>query len=116
MKKLFIAVLILIAGLISCKKDNISQVEQSLNQRPKVDNGYEEMMGLSQLNKIYKGNLSYCWNCWSTSNNSIADAIMVKLNNGELKYLSPLDLSQSPYWPSGINGILPSTTLKWTNQ
>ena len=42
--------------MISCKKDNISQVEQSLNQRPKVDNGYEEMMGLSQLNKIYKDN------------------------------------------------------------
>jgi hypothetical protein len=60
--------------------------------------------------------ISYCWNCWTNSNNSIADAILNKLNNGELKYLSPLDLSSSTYWPAGLNGILPSTTLKWTNQ
>ena len=60
--------------------------------------------------------ISYCWNCWITSNNSIADAIIEKINNGELKYLSPLNIFQSPKWPQGLNGILPSTTIKWTNQ
>ncbi|GDX41953.1 hypothetical protein LBMAG22_04820 [Bacteroidota bacterium] len=60
--------------------------------------------------------ISYCWNCWTTSNNSIANAVIDKLNNGELKYLSPLNHIQSPDWPLGLNGILSSTTIKWTNQ
>jgi hypothetical protein len=30
------------------------------------------------------------------NNNSIVDAIIQKINNGELKYLSPLNIFQSP--------------------
>lgn len=60
--------------------------------------------------------ISYCWNCWVTSTITIAETILNKLNNGELKYLAPLDFSISPHWPTGLNGITPSTTLKWTNQ
>lgn len=60
--------------------------------------------------------INYCLTCWITSNNSIADAIMIKLVNGELKYLTPLNFTFSPRWPTGLNGIYSSTTLKWTNQ
>lgn len=81
--------------------------------------------------------ISYCWNCWVTSNNSIADALMVKLNNGELRYLRPIwgakfkttgeliNPNGDPnFWgPNGSNvpslathGIIPSTQITPTNQ
>jgi hypothetical protein len=65
--------------------------------------------------------ISYCWRCWTKSNNIIADDIMSKLNNGELKYLSPLDFTTFPlYHPQNCstctNGIGPSTILLPTNQ
>lgn len=70
--------------------------------------------------------ISYCWNCWTTSNNSIADAIMDKLNNGELKYIKPLNFAFSPYFdangdgvqdcPTCLNGILSTSILTPTNQ
>jgi|GEM_PF-1856311 len=81
--------------------------------------------------------ISYCWNCWTTANNSIADALMIKLNNGELKYLKPIwspkfnprgeliNLNGDPnFWgPNGANvpsqathGIIVSTQIIPTNQ
>ena len=52
--------------------------------------------------------ISYCWNCWTTSNSSISNAILNKLNDGELRYLSPLTSD----WQ-----IIPGQTqLKPTNQ
>jgi hypothetical protein len=56
-------------------------------------------------------NVSY----W-TSGNDIANTIKTKINNGELKYLSPLNFNTSPLWPAGKNGITDSTQLLWTNQ
>ena len=64
---------------------------------------------------------------WLTSNNSISSAIMTKLNNGELKYLTPLDFNISERYdidphdgiqdcPSCLNGIYSETQLKPTNQ
>lgn len=70
--------------------------------------------------------ISYCWNCWTTSNSSISNAIMTKLNNGELKYIKPLDFTSSPNYdangdgvqdcPTCLNGILPTSVLTPTNQ
>lgn len=51
-----------------------------------------------------------------TSDSDLSLAVMQKLLNGELKYLAPLDFNQSPRWPSGLDGIIPATTLKFTNQ
>mgnify|MGYP006898467031 CR=1 FL=1 len=64
---------------------------------------------------------------WLTSNNSISSAIMTKLNNGELKYLTPLNINISKGYdvdpqdgiqdcPICLNGIIPQTQLKLTNQ
>ena len=66
--------------------------------------------------------INYCWNCFFTSDQDIADAIRDKLLNGELRYLSPLNHSD-PYWnigPDGTrktatNGITTSTVLTPTN-
>jgi len=70
--------------------------------------------------------ISYCWNCWTISNSSIADAIMNKLNNGDLKYIKPLNFTYSPYFdangdgvqdcPTCLNGILSTSDLTPTNQ
>ena len=59
-----------------------------------------------------------------TWNSTIADAIWGKVIDGALKYLTPLDFSISPRWPTGLNGIMTvptfpyteETKLKWTNQ
>ena len=70
--------------------------------------------------------ISYCWSCWTTSDNAIANAILSKLNNGELKYIKPLDFISSPIYDANhdriqdcascLNGILPSSVLTPTNQ
>lgn len=70
--------------------------------------------------------ISYCWNCWGTSNNTIRNGIMNKLNNGELRYIKPLDRLLSHLYdenddgvqdcPTCLNGILPSSILAPTNQ
>jgi hypothetical protein len=59
--------------------------------------------------------ISYCGNCYSTSSSSIANAIKTKLDNGELKYLNPLNFTISPIFPAGLNGITSLTQVKWTN-
>jgi hypothetical protein len=62
-----------------------------------------------------------------TSNESVANGIMQKLNNGDLRYLSPLDMNghprfdkNNPYDPLNTNGIIRSgpnqTKLIKTNQ
>jgi hypothetical protein len=62
--------------------------------------------------------IDYCWNCFTTSNNTIADAIMAKLQAGELRYLSPLDITNYPFYNKDIpgcttctNGIIPGLTI-----
>jgi hypothetical protein len=70
--------------------------------------------------------ISYCWNCWTTSNNNIRNAILTKLNNGELRYLVPLlEPSQDPNFSgtggtdnprTATHGITTNTSLKPTNQ
>lgn len=70
--------------------------------------------------------ISYCWNCWTTSDNNIADAIMLKLNKGELIYINPLDRVSSRIFdanrdglqdcPTCLNGIIPISKLTPTNQ
>jgi len=70
--------------------------------------------------------IDYCSNCWLTSDNSIADAILIRLNNGELRYIKPLNFVASPYYdgnndgiqdcPTCLNGILSSSVLTPTNQ
>jgi hypothetical protein len=72
--------------------------------------------------------VNYCLNnCGnSTSNNSIAEAIVNKLNNGDLKYIKPLNFSASPSYdanldgvqdcPTCLNGILSNSVLTPTNQ
>lgn len=68
--------------------------------------------------------ISYCWNCWTTSNSSIADAIIFKLQNGDLKYLSPiwqadpnfLGINGSNNNYTATHGITTSTLLIPTNQ
>lgn len=67
--------------------------------------------------------ITYCWNCYPsiTINAVIAHEIMSKLNNGELRYLSPINLTIYPaYHPVSCttctNGIGPNTVLKPTNQ
>jgi hypothetical protein len=70
--------------------------------------------------------INYCLNCWTTSNSSIASAILTKLNNGDLRYIKPLDFVASPTYDANrdgiqdcstcLNGILPSSVLKPTNQ
>ena len=70
--------------------------------------------------------IQYCGNCFTTSNQSIADALFMKLLNGELKYLSPLDPSRGLYdlnrdkiqdCSTCTNGITPGVTaLKNTNE
>jgi len=70
--------------------------------------------------------ISYCISCsWLTSNNSISSAIMTKLNNGELKYIKPLNFVSSPKYdandddvqdcPTCLNGILSTSALTPTN-
>lgn len=60
--------------------------------------------------------IDYCGDCYNTPTESIANAILQKLNSGQLKYLKPLDFVASPSWPAGKNGITSLTTLAWTNQ
>ncbi|HEX7902867.1 MAG TPA: hypothetical protein VF487_03230 [Chitinophagaceae bacterium] len=70
--------------------------------------------------------ISYCWNCWTTSNSSISNAIMTKLNNGELRYIKPLDFTSSPNYDANgdgvqdcstcLNGILSTSVLTPTSQ
>lgn len=73
--------------------------------------------------------INYCWNCFPgvSSNSSIADAILTRLNNGELRYLKPLDFVLRPQYdqnrdkiqdcPTCTNGIIPGvTSLVPTNQ
>lgn len=60
--------------------------------------------------------INYCWNCWVQSNSAIADALMIKVWNRELKYISNLDFVQSPKFPLGNNGITANSHLIWTNQ
>ncbi len=52
--------------------------------------------------------INYCWNCVSgvTSSNSIRDAILTRLNNGELRYLKPLDANDNII--QGTTVILPT--------
>ncbi len=54
--------------------------------------------------------ISYCWNCYTTTDLSIATAIFDKLNNGDLRYLKPfLSPAQDPnFW--GNNGFGYSNT------
>ncbi len=47
--------------------------------------------------------ISYCSNCYSTSNTTISNALMAKIQAGDLRYLSPIDytgwnISGSLYW------------------
>ncbi|MBS1512550.1 MAG: hypothetical protein JST86_17020 [Bacteroidetes bacterium] len=61
-----------------------------------------------------------------TSNSTVAEDIEQKLNNGELKYLKPLDFNASKAYdanhdkiqdcPTCLDGILLNTILVWTNQ
>lgn len=70
--------------------------------------------------------IDYCRNCFTTSSNSIADAMMVKVNNGLLRYLKPLNFSASPNYDANgdgiqdcsscLNGITNSSVLTPTNQ
>ncbi len=68
--------------------------------------------------------INYCWNCYSTSDIAIADAIKAKLDAGFLRYLTPLDISIHPFYnpnnPGCVactNGIIPGVTvLTPTNQ
>jgi hypothetical protein len=67
----------------------------------------------------------YCWNCWGTSNATIRNGIMSKLNNGDLKYINPLNFVLSKAYddnndgihdcPTCLNGIVPSSVLIPTN-
>jgi hypothetical protein len=67
--------------------------------------------------------ISYCWNCYITTNTSIANAMKEKVTNGEMKYLKPLN-QFDPYWHRGpdgrestaTNGITVATQLAYTNQ
>ena len=67
--------------------------------------------------------IDYCWNCFFTSDDAIATAILQKLNNGELRYLKPLN-HNDVYWEIGpdgtkrtaTNGITPLTILTPTDQ
>jgi hypothetical protein len=68
--------------------------------------------------------INYCWNCYNTSDDAIANAIKVKLDAGLLRYLSPLDNANHPPYNSNnpnctscSNGISPGITqLIPTNQ
>jgi hypothetical protein len=70
--------------------------------------------------------IAYCLNCFSTSNSTISNAILTKLNNGELRHIKPLSLAASPYYDAnsdGVhdcsycwNGIISSSILVPTNQ
>lgn len=61
-----------------------------------------------------------------TSVNDLGNIIKNKVDNGELKYLKPLDFSSSPLYdanrdkvqdcPNCRNGIISTTALTWTNQ
>jgi hypothetical protein len=62
--------------------------------------------------------INYCWNCFNTSDESIALAIKAKLETGLLRYLSPLDNANYPFYnpnnPGCVtcsNGIAPGITL-----
>jgi hypothetical protein len=69
--------------------------------------------------------INYCWNCipFYNTNKSIGNEIKTKLDNGELRYLKPLDLND-PNWEDNFgvnpatatNGITPATQLTPTNQ
>jgi hypothetical protein len=69
--------------------------------------------------------INYCWNClpFINTNKSIGTAIKTKLDNGELRYLKPLDLND-PGWEDNFgvnpatatNGITSATQLTPTNQ
>jgi hypothetical protein len=48
--------------------------------------------------------------------NATSLQVMDALLNGKLKYLTPLDFDQSPRWPQGLDGIISSTQLVFTNQ
>jgi hypothetical protein len=68
--------------------------------------------------------INYCWNCYTTTDESIALAIKAKLETGLLRYLSPLDnVNYAYYNPNNpgcvtcTNGIIPGVTiLTPTNQ
>lgn len=70
--------------------------------------------------------INYCFNCYSTSNTSISNAILAKLLAGELRYLDPLDFILYPLYDADGNhiqdcatctdGIYSATLLKPTNQ
>lgn len=62
--------------------------------------------------------IDYCWNCVPgfSSDDSIADAIKAKLQGGELRYLSPLNLGLYPKYhkdwcPTCTDGIIPGVTV-----
>lgn len=70
--------------------------------------------------------IAYCLNCITTSNSTIVTAIINKLNNGELRYISPLNFSTSRLYddnrdgiqdcPTCWNGIIAASVLIPTNQ
>lgn len=86
------------------------------------------VLQLEKQMDIFNNNvgIAYCWNCWNTSNSTIETAIMNKLNNGELRYINPLDPIASDKYdrngngiqdcPTCLNGIIPSSVLTPTNR
>ena len=52
----------------------------------------------------------------TSTDDQLATIVQTALLNGELRYLSPLNFTQSPRWPAGLNGIITSTQLIPTNQ
>jgi hypothetical protein len=102
----------------------LNNLKQKNEQIPFVDKLVKEAeLLLWDKAILYKSTRQINFNakCWTKSNNIIANDIMSKLNNGELKYLSPLDFTIFPlYHPENCstctNGIGPSTILLPTNQ
>jgi hypothetical protein len=68
-------------------------------------------LALEKQMDIFNGEIgiNYCWNCFFTSDNTIANAILQKLNNGELRYLKPLD-NNDLWWEIGPDGTKHTAT------
>jgi hypothetical protein len=76
-------------------------------------------LALEKQMDLFNNNVGITYAAWLfvwTSNATVADAILDKLNNGELRYLTPLDFNASPRWPVGLNGITNTTLITPTNQ